>query len=1273
MRKKLVVLFAVLLTVVLLFAACGEDNKPTEEHVHDYGEFILEVGPTCTTAGTKGHYHCSGCNKDFDGDKNEITDLAIPATGHTDGGWVTDTEATCTTAGSKHQICSVCHATLKTEEIPVTAHTEGEWVTVTAATCTTAGSKRQVCAVCNATLKTEEIPATGHTEGEWIIDTEATCTEDGGKHQICAACGETLATEVIPAAGHTEGEWIVDTEATCTEDGVKHQICATCGETLATEVIPAAGHAYTWVEEEPANCGYDGVKGHYVCGTCGAYFDEEYNEITAESLVIPATGHGNWKGENIKYVQKKKATCGAAGVEAHYHCSVCGKDYNARKVEVSAEELIIPTLEHTPGAWVHEQAATCTEPGRDVRLCAECLNVMDERAVPALGHNYGTWIPAVAATSETHGVKGHYHCDRCGLDFDENYHEITDLTLHDYQLQGGYREIRYEGDTPVGITSMEDAPTQAHYFCQVCGKFYDLKYHEIEEADLQKETAIAIRDSKDMLALAKMIDDGNSFADKTFKLTNDIDMTGTGFNGLGKSANGNNARYFSGSFDGQGHTINITQAQGDADGNAGFINLLRVPANGTCTIENIHVVGTVTATCASEWGGYIGGLIGDVDAGFAGNGGTVNVVNCWVSTYLNLKGNRHWAIGGMIGFTRHESGLKPLTVNIDSCLWDGTLNNGPAVAYGGGIIGYTGNNNAGRTLNINISNTLVAGKIMTNQTYDEIGLIVGYVKGSTSDNATAKATVTVSNVVSSAYITYVKENNNAICGMFGKIDGTTELNLTNFYYKPFNIKRATSFVSPLVGVGTATSQNGVVPVTQADLANLTDSSFSTASKWVFGEDYCPCPDGIVTTFGYPEELKLPHSHVLSAWYEEVPATEETAGVKGHYVCLKCGKYLAANGETEITDLTISSIKLTISSAEELAAFRDSVNSGATYEGETVKLTANIDLAGMDWTAIGTSSNPFKGNFDGQGHTISNLTQSRENAIASNVGLFGYVSSADGGSATIQNFKLTGSITGKKGGEGAGTVISYILPSATGTVTVNVKNIWSTVNFTAEGATMKGVGGIVCSMAWKTSDYMCTLNVDSCRYSGTLDSADGYGSNDYSGIIGWARENACPRAFNVSNCLFDGVITLRASSPDDNGGIMGYLKGNQNETPISVNINNCIVAGQFNHPNKENYAVTGYVLSECSKKTDTNTAYTVTNVYYCNDADRHTGADLGGWYGYYKKGDGAISPLITYENVTAKTMDELSTMTEGFADDTAWDFGTETEIPVSKTLVDAFGR
>ena len=74
----------------------------------------------------------------------------------------------------------------------------------------------------------------------------------------------------------------------------------------------------------------------------------------------------------------------------------------------------------------------------------------------------------------------------------------------------------------------------------------------------------------------------------------------------------------------------------------------------------------------------------------------------------------------------------------------------------------------------------------------------------------------------------------------------------------------------------------------------------------------------------------------------------------------------------------------IGSAEELAWFAQNVGSHSTAY---VELTANINLADHYWVPIGTDFNSFKGYFNGNGYTISDMTIS---VAASYQGLFGYV-------------------------------------------------------------------------------------------------------------------------------------------------------------------------------------------------------------------------------------------------------------------------------------------
>ena len=87
----------------------------------------------------------------------------------------------------------------------------------------------------------------------------------------------------------------------------------------------------------------------------------------------------------------------------------------------------------------------------------------------------------------------------------------------------------------------------------------------------------------------------------------------------------------------------------------------------------------------------------------------------------------------------------------------------------------------------------------------------------------------------------------------------------------------------------------------------------------------------------------------------------------------------------------------IQSPEDLEQVAQNVNAGTDTE-KYFKLMASIDLQNVEWTPIGTTTNPFKGVFDGNDQTISNLTIPNG---GQNVGFFGTI--ADG--AVIKNLTL----------------------------------------------------------------------------------------------------------------------------------------------------------------------------------------------------------------------------------------------------------------------------
>ena len=91
-------------------------------------------------------------------------------------------------------------------------------------------------------------------------------------------------------------------------------------------------------------------------------------------------------------------------------------------------------------------------------------------------------------------------------------------------------------------------------------------------------------------------------------------------------------------------------------------------------------------------------------------------------------------------------------------------------------------------------------------------------------------------------------------------------------------------------------------------------------------------------------------------------------------------------------------EITISSPEELLDFAKSCSLDTWSQGKTVRLTADIDLSGRDFTPIPT----FGGTFLGGGHAVSGL---RVTAGGSSMGLFRYIQAG----AVVQDLQVSGSV------------------------------------------------------------------------------------------------------------------------------------------------------------------------------------------------------------------------------------------------------------------------
>ena len=240
----------------------------------------------------------------------------------------------------------------------------------------------------------------------------------------------------------------------------------------------------------------------------------------------------------------------------------------------------------------------------------------------------------------------------------------------------------------------------------------------------------------------------------------------------------------------------------------------------------------------------------------------------------------------------------------------------------------------------------------------------------------------------------------------------------------------------------------------------------------------------------------------------------------------------------------------IANAYNLASFAAVVNAGENDADAVV--TADIDLADVitsdAWTSIGTNDVPYKGTFDGQGHTIKNITYTAKGQYN---GLFGKLSTG----ATVKNFTAEGTMTVST----AVTGRAVALIAAAGDGDVLIQNIYSKMNYNNQlaGAQVGGVlGGALNGNA---------TTVDRCTYSGTLDGNDAGGSGNYGGLVGYANNNdAC--YLTISNCLFDGKLVNSAATPGNCtfGGMIGYSNGAHVtiQNVLSIGTVQSAIAAQF---------------------------------------------------------------------------------------------------------------
>lgn len=600
-----------------------------------------------------------------------------------------------------------------------------------------------------------------------------------------------------------------------------------------------------------------------------------------------------------------------------------------------------------------------------------------------------------------------------------------------------------------------------------------------------QEDPYLITSAEDWNLFAKSVEGGIDYSKKYVKLTNDITIS-TMVGVCDESGD----RPFSGTFDGDNHTLtaNITSTATDDDKNNQGVAPFHLIKQ--ATIQNLIVAGNITS--ASK---YAAGLVGWIDG-------------------------------------------KSKDSNIKDCIVKATITT--SADYAGGFVGnicYSDRNN------LYFTNSVFAGKIINTSSDDSrrAGGFCGYgYSNSYFENCLENGTytnVTYMNprnahgiffndrVYSLYYVNKIAVNDKYITKEYGCYQVANTAPADELYLKR-EIKGYQFYQSVWI-----TGLNESYPYNNGEEVSLAYELKTNSGKLTKDTDY--------TVTLSPNAPAAAGDYTISFTAKE-GNSGGYAGTTTRTFCVMDGENLDGyvfntEGEGESKVYLINDER----DLERLAAY---VNSGHDATGKTFKQNADITLTAAH-TSIGRyfegTYKYFKGTYDGNNKTISNLTVNAPNSNYQ--GLFGYTSKAVIKNVTLANCNITGK-------QYTGGIVGYASTSTA------IENCHVRGNISATESDASGHGGIAGSAT--------TTSITNCTVTGTISTS--VSNDNYGGIVGAANYDvvitSCENAANISG---DG---------QNHGGIVGrdYNRSNKFKYCLNtgvVNGNQYVgaIAGQNDSP------------------------------------------------------------------------------------------------------------
>ena len=446
------------------------------------------------------------------------------------------------------------------------------------------------------------------------------------------------------------------------------------------------------------------------------------------------------------------------------------------------------------------------------------------------------------------------------------------------------------------------------------------------------------------------VNGGNTYSGQYFILADDITVTTM----VGAGTTGNNAKPFSGTFDGGGHTLTFNHTATEAEGDIAPFRFVK-----NATIRNLHVAGEINTAYR-----HVGGLAGRTY-------GTTHIEGCRVSTVIKSSVEGDGTHGGIVALKPDWSNAH---LTIEGCVFDGKIlsTGSGATTHCGGFVGYTSYGS------LTIKNSIYAPAAPATSETPVSSQYTFY-----RFNDKHPGTITLTNCYYTQTLGDVQEKQAHSIGFHEDVDITVVPTGDVTEY-------GTSGITGYAG-NQCVKYNGTVYAGNEDVVTLT---FNHNYVGCTVKNYGVADGGGATLTGNDTDgytLTMADADVIIGFSMTGPPLYV---IEGHGT--SDSPYIISS--TEVWDYIVSLVNY----GQKYESGTDAENNAIYSEYATAyyKLTANIEVT----TMMGSESHRFKGHFDGDGKTLTVNYNTDEPYTAP----FRYIEGAE-----IYNLRVAGTISTSK--------------------------------------------------------------------------------------------------------------------------------------------------------------------------------------------------------------------------------------------------------------------